>query len=328
MKIIFNNKKEAIGAKIKLPTNKIIQVMARKEVILSAGTFGSPQILMLSGIGPEAHLKEKGIEVVYNSPQVGKNFQDQPFIPIIMTTSNGIATLVQTVETVTKFDTLPLATIFSQLSLNKSQNCPDCQVYSFVVPVASPLSTLLCVLLNRLEDVYCSATAQANIQGEILLSYMTLMYPKSKGEILLKSNNINDKPIIHTRYFNNTDDLEKLVNCTIDFLKVLNTPSMEELGADVYDLEISHCKDLEFDTREYWECLTVHTASSHHHPCCTCAMGPADAGVVDTKLKVHGVKRLRVVDMSVARQIIKGYALTVMIAEKTADDIKAEYGML
>ncbi|KAJ0175815.1 hypothetical protein K1T71_008974 [Dendrolimus kikuchii] len=328
-KIIFNKQKTAVGIEIKLCNKKIIKAMARKEVIISAGTVNSPQLLMVSGVGPAKHLKEKGIEIVTDSPYVGDGFQDQPFIQLLLSGKKGISTLLQNFETITSVNNFVLPAIFSQTVLNnKSNNYLDCQINTFVVPVASPLPTILCESVQRLDKKHCAATARFSFESEILLNYATITRPKSRGKIELQSKNIEDKPVIRTGYFTVTEDLEKFTDCVQDFLTILKTPTMRNLKSKVSYLDICNCKDYKFGTREYWKCYILNTPTTHGHPCGTCVMGPEGKGVVDAQLKVYGIKNLRVVDASVMPTVMKGVAPVIVIAEKIADEIKREYGML
>ncbi|ROT77248.1 putative glucose dehydrogenase [Penaeus vannamei] len=184
----------------------------------------------------------------------------------------------------------------------------------------------------------------------------SLLRPKSRGSVTLRSRNPTDLPVIDPNYLSHPDDLETLVAGIKIALNLGNgTSFMENFGAEFHDKPVPGCKLKSFGTDDYWACYVRHMASSFWHPAGTCKMGPVSDpdAVVDHKLRhfielsltpissgslfpqcpsstrVRGVSGLRVVDASVMPVITSGPILApvVMIAEKAADDVKKEWGI-
>lgn len=142
--------------------------------------------------------------------------------------------------------------------------------------------------------------------------------PDHRGYVSLKSLDVKDSPYIYTNTFSNENDLEDTVSYIEDFLRVLNSSYFESIGAEL--VKLPQCGGLE--TREYWKCYVKCLSTTYYHYSGTCAMGQ----VVDSRLRVYGVKNLRVVDASNMPTITSGNinAPTIMIGEKASDMIKED----
>ncbi|XP_060803698.1 ecdysone oxidase [Amyelois transitella] len=324
-RVVFK-KDRAVGVKVSLPNGRTMIVKANKEVILSAGAINSPQILMLSGIGPKEHLKEMHIEVIKDLP-VGQNLQDHIVVPIAIPGKRDIYSIIDNVKMFGIIDKFPLDAILGFTALDKSQKYPDYQTTATYLPMGNSVSTLYCNQLLNLEDQVCVNLANLNKRGVVIYALLTYLHPKSRGEIKLRSNNPQDEPLIYMKYFSNEDDIEGFSKCVEDYITVINTSYFKSVASDVPDIEIAQCKDYSFGSHDYWRCYVVNVAGTQYHPVGTCHMGPD--GVVDETLKVRGVKGLRVVDASVMPKIISGNinAPVIMIAEKASDMIKKEHKM-
>ncbi|CAB3238749.1 unnamed protein product [Arctia plantaginis] len=326
-KILFDTHKRAIGVELKLTDGKLIQVKARKEVVLSAGAISSPQLLMISGVGPKEHLEKMSIDVLFNSPNVGRNLQDHPMVPIFITIDKKFSSIIENIEPLKYLDRFPMPVIVGFAALNKSQGYPDYQVTAVPVPVASIFPTLLCSTLFTINDGPCTVLAKNTKLRGALVGLVGHMQPKSRGKIILRTSNPEDSPLIYSGYYNNTEDLEDFAKYVEDYVSVMNTPYFRNLKPEIIDLRVPQCQDLKFPSHEYWKCYILNLSSSHYHLVGTCAMGVEGVGVVDERLRVRGVRGLRVVDASVMPTITRGNtnAPTIMIAEKAADMIKHDY---
>ncbi|XP_062527340.1 ecdysone oxidase-like [Bombyx mori] len=328
-KVLFNDAKEAVAVEI-VRDGETYFVGSRREIIISAGAINSPKLLMLSGIGPKEHLTEMAIPVISESPNVGKNLQDHATVPFIITENKSKVTVVQNLEIFANLDEMPAPCLMGFAAINKTQTIPDYQVKFFVFPVGTIIPVWICNFVFGLADSICVSMAKATQSKGVILVLVILLYPKSTGKVILKSNNPEEPPLIYTGYYSQDEDLENHAKYIQDFLTVLDTEYMKKTNALPLDLDVTNCEDYEFNTFEYWKSYALNTATTLWHPVGTCAMGPEGVGVIDYKLRVHGVKKLRVIDASSMPKIVGGNtnAPTIMIADKGADIIKADHGFL
>ncbi len=298
----------AIGVKLR-HQGKIRIVRASREVIVSCGAIKSPQLLMLSGIGPAAELDKHGIPVRHELPAVGQNLQDHLKIHCTWKCTQAITyhranrpwnKLKAGMRWLTSKSGFATSNIWEAGGLirgNENVDYPNLQ-YHF-----APIS--------------------ANYQGrKIVLSQgFTLqvdqLRPASRGSITLNSANPIDKPAAHFNYLSKTHDLQELVEGYRKINELVMQPAFIAFRGDRTDPapEIKSAREIENWIRQ--------TASTDFHPCCTCRMGNDDNSVVDAEMKVHGIEGLRVVDASVMPQIVSGNlnAPTQMIAARAADFI-------
>lgn len=327
-KLIIENQR-VLGVEVKLSDNSIINLFARKEVIVSAGAINSPHLLMLSGIGPKRELEELGINVVVDAPDVGKNMEDHPILTLVIKGKEGNTTIEENIQQYfSNLFRFPAPTIVGHVALNRYDSVPEYQAFVYPAPASSPIPVLLCTHVTKLGDRICSAVSKAGKNNELVLINLNYLTPKSKGFIKLVSKDPEHQPAIYTGYFSDPQDLETFTDNVLDFLTVLNTPTLRNMNAEVVDLDVEYCKDYKFGTRDYWRCYIRNLIATQYHFCCTCHMGPY--GVVDTKLRVRGITGLRIVDASVLPKIVKANlnAPVIMIGEKAADMIKSDHGMI
>lgn len=293
---------------------------ASKEVILSGGAFNSPQLLMLSGIGPRDELERQGIQLRVDLPGVGKNLQDRYEVAVINRMKFREWHIYKDVQFAPgdpqfhQWDTRRsgiYATNGSVLSILKRS------------PVAEGAPDLFCMaLLTNFQGYYPNYTQRfprdLNFLSWIVLKAHTR---NRKGEIRLRSRDPRDTPRINFHYFEEgaAEDLKAVID-GIRFVRKLNTSLADN---DLLDEETLPGKD--FQTDEQLEQFVRENAWGHHASC-TCAIGPeSEGGVLGGDFRVHGTHGLRVVDASVFPRIPGTFIVCAvyMIGEKAADVILA-----
>ncbi|XP_075975233.1 ecdysone oxidase-like [Anticarsia gemmatalis] len=316
-KIIFGEDKRAIGVEVQTQDGKILNLKTKKEVIVSAGTFNTPKLLMLSGIGPADHLKSKGIEVISDLP-VGENLQDHVSVIIV----NSLEEIKDSFPQPTPYE-LPGASYSGFVALNKSSNYPDYQVTTFM---ATPQMILLyCSFGFRFKDEICDAMVKSDDTRLHAYNEIININPISRGKVLLKSNDPLDDPVVYNGFFSNKQDVENLIDYIQDNSAILNTTYHRSINSTMSDV-YPKCNEFELGSRDYWRCYIMCVSSGLSHLTSTCPMG----NVLDGRLKVHGVKGLRVADASVMPTVTRGnpYASVIMIGEKAADFIKEDHNLV
>ncbi|CAK1541978.1 unnamed protein product [Leptosia nina] len=316
-RIVIDEDNIARGVEFETEDKKTIRAWARREVIVSAGTMNSPRLLMLSGIGPEKHLGKFNINVKKNLP-VGYNFHDHTISLISIKTEESSGS-----SPAPDPHTLPFPVFTGFIALNDSQTCPEYQTLIFVVPNDSEAPLQLCSFNLGFEDYICQNIFQAGKGRNTLYVNLSLLHPKSRGRVKLRSSNPHDPPVVEPETFSNIQDLHDLAKYVADFAKIVNSTYFRSINAEFVDLVSPMCKEWEFGSQQYWRCYVLNTMTTLWHYVGTCAMGT----VVDSQLRVYGVRRLRVVDASVMPRIVGGNTNVpvIMIAEKAADFIKRQH---
>ncbi|MFT4939812.1 MAG: choline dehydrogenase [Paraglaciecola sp.] len=314
-KILF---KDGAATGVKLSLNgKPIELQASKEVIVSAGAINSPQLLMLSGIGPQKHLAEKGIECLHDIPAVGQNLQDH-LDAIVQHRCEAKVGYAVTFGAMPGYIKAAFQYLFKRKGMLTSNVAEAGGFAKTQYATALPdiqYHFLPAILLN-----HGRTTAFGHGYGVHVCS----LYPKSRGEIRLRSNDPAHKAIIDPRYLTHDDDKKVMIDGV--------RKAREILAAAVFDQyqsrEIGPGPQAQTD-EQILEFIRKR-GESIYHPIGTCKMGRVDdpTTVVDETLCVKGVKGLRVVDASVMPSLIGGNtnAATIMIAERAADLIKQLYG--
>lgn len=315
-------------------------VRARKEVVLSAGATNTPQILMLSGIGPKSHLQQLGIPVVQNL-RVGYNLQDHQAVGGVIFTVNESVALkfervlnLETMITFADYHRGPLAIpnaeaiAFLETRANASRRDDYADVELLFVGgsyISNPFNKAAFGLSDQLWNTVYEPLKDA----DTWTVFPMIMRPRSRGRLWLRSADPFDKPIIRPNYFAVAEDLETMVRGIKAAIAVANTRAMRQFGSEFHRIPIPGCSHHVFMSDDYWRCQAMHVTNTIYHLCGTCKMGPASdpTAVVNARLQVHGVRGLRVADASIMPFVPTGHinAPTVMIGEKVSDMIKEDH---
>jgi len=285
------------------------------EVLLSAGAFGSPQLLMLSGIGPAAHLAEHGIGLVHELPGVGANLHDHPDVVMVVDAPKltdlfglslaGVARLVRGLFEWRRSRSGPLTTNFAEaggfIKSAPEEAIPDLQLH-FVV--------------GKLVD-----HGRKTVLGHGYSCHVCLLRPKSRGTLRLASADPQVMPLIDPAFLNDPDDTVRLVRGFKRMRALMQQPALARHGG-----RESQASALAQSDAQIEQFVRLH-ADTIYHPVGTCRMGPDAMAVVDARLRVRGVAGLRVVDASVMPSVVGGNtnAPVIMMAEKAVDMIREDH---
>ncbi|XP_063619043.1 ecdysone oxidase-like [Cydia splendana] len=315
-RILFDKYSHAIGVEALTKDRELINIMADKEVIITAGAFNTPKLLLLSGIGPKVDLKNLGIELISDLP-VGQNFKEHP--PVLVAYKMKLSSDVKP----TNYGKYPFPTLIGFIALNKSENYPDTQSICYIISNDPDAALSLCSFNFGLSNDTCQALYEAGKGTEILFCIQILLHPKSSGTIKLRSANPEDDPLIYLRTYSEKQDVENMVDACRELGRIRVSRYYKSVYGEVLDLRQPKCSGLIYGSRGYWRCQTLSTRWSSWHYSSSCAMGR----VVDSNLRVIGVQRLRVADSSAMPSIPRSNIMgpVIMIAEKAADMIKADH---
>lgn len=278
-------------------------VQANHEVIICTGTINSPQLLMLSGVGPKETLGKLGIPVVMDLPGVGQNLQDHLMVPIAYHATQPVSLAAATdPEEATKFQANGMGMLTSNIGeaggfikLNPDSPAPELQFH--------------------FAPGWFIMHGAGNPEGHGLTLAPGVVGVKSVGSLTLRSANPNDPPMIDPNYLAEDADMEVLVEGVKIGRKILNSPAFDVYRGEEYLPGTAVQSDE--DIREFIR----NWVQNIYHPVGTCKMGNDPMAVVNTNLQVHGIQGLRVADASIMPFIINANTNNpcIMIGEKCAD---------
>ena len=277
------------GVELRRGSAAPVRIQAKSEVILSSGGINTPKLLMLSGIGDEAHLRTMGIPVVVHSPEVGQNFQDhilhggciwepKEHVPHRNSAANASGFLKTQADLIT----------------------PDVNLVQIELPYASEVIT---------KQFSPPPTSWALCAG--------LVAPKSRGVVRLRSANPADRPIVDARFLSHPDDVKALAQGIEVCRDIGNSPAMR----DFVKREVAPGQKL---TGQAIDDFVRNGATTYFHQAGTCRMGKDPQAVVDARLRVRGVQNLRIADSSIMPRIaaVATMASCALIGERMAEILK------
>lgn len=279
---------------------------AAREVLLSGGALNSPQLLMLSGIGPAGHLRKHGIDVLHDLPSVGENLQDHL----------DICTLQHATQRITYDRASEVRTAFDYF-LRGHSGIGTSNVAEAGGFVRSRLASDRADVQFHFVPAMLDDHGRRRLAGDGYTVHACFLHPRSRGRVSLVSGSAGDKVRIEANYLSDPEgfDLKMMLECAKLSREIFAQKAFDPYrGAPIFPAR-NDCSDEELIE------FIREKAETVYHPIGTCRMGEDEASVVDSSLRVRGVEGLRVIDASVMPKLITGNtnAPTIMIAERAAD---------
>ncbi|XP_072399482.1 LOW QUALITY PROTEIN: glucose dehydrogenase [FAD, quinone]-like [Diabrotica undecimpunctata] len=308
---------------------------ASKEVIVSAGTFQTPQLLMLSGIGPKDHLNALNIPVIQDLA-VGSTLRDHACFYGLTFSTNYTEPIVPLENYVGQFlkGVGPLAApgnnqgvAFYESQYTRGTGYPDIEIMFIPSNATNDLSQRAFRLTNQTyEDVwkYIDRTRS-------FVLYIVSLHSNSIGTVRLRSKNPFDYPLIDNRFLSDPGnrDLRRIHEGILIMMRLARTKAMRSIDTKLQGGPLRACSQYVYQSRDYWFCAIRQMTMNLYHPVGTTPMGPNPhlGDVVDSECRVHGVQGLRVVDGSVFPFTLAGHPMApiALVAEMVSDFIKNQY---
>ncbi|XP_075163252.1 glucose dehydrogenase [FAD, quinone]-like [Haematobia irritans] len=314
----------------------LLRVNVGREAILSAGAIDTPKILMLSGVGPKPVLHKAGIPLIHDLP-VGENLQDHVGIAMFMALDGEAKDDKEDLENIFQYliyhkgplSSLGSYVIFNQAHVNCSNPYPDIAIYATVIK-RGDLNTMD-IVVNTLGLKYSFKSHLKTIipDQNIVLVYVTLLNPKSRGSLQMKSASPLHAPIINANYLEDPQDIDYLLQGIQYVEKLVETHALCQRNGNIIRFALPECDARPYKSCDYWKCYMKYFSTTLFHPTGTAKMGSLNDSttVVSPRLLVKGVENLRVIDASIMPFVPSANTNgpTVMIAEKASDIIKEDW---
>lgn len=311
-RVVFEGKR-AVGVEIDSPDGARV-IRARREVILSGGTYNSPHLLMLSGVGPAAHLKDHGIAVVHDSPGVGRNLQEHPCAMLEFNAKQPVTFLNHL-----RWDRIALNSLLWAFT-GKGTMATQVNSCNVVIRTAPHLERPdLQIMVNPIRfDAQPWFPGIKAVQEHVFWAGIVQLHPDSRGWVELKSADPRQEASVTLNILSEESDREQMRRAFRTTRKIYNTAPMSDYIASERTPGAQVESDADLDAFIRASCYVA------QHPTSTCAMGMGKRSVVDNELRVIGVEGLRVADCSVMPTVPGGNTNlpAFMLGEKAADLIR------
>ena len=313
-KIIMDGDR-AVGVRCFDADKKPFEIHCTKEVLLSSGAFGSPQIMLRSGLGPKEEISKHGIDHIVDLPGVGKNLQDH-IDYLSVHKYNSMHLIGFSLKSIFyKFPLEILKYIFKKVGIFTST----------IAEAGAFLKTSESVPVPDIQLHFAPAMVidhgRTSVWGHGMSCHTCLLRPKSTGEVTLRSSDPFEDPVIDPKFLSHPDDMKVMVEGYKKMMEILHTEPFNKYIQDHVQrpIDLEDDKDIEQAIRE--------DADTVYHPVGTCKMGSDEMSVVDNRLKVHKTNGLRIVDASIMPTLVGGNtnAPTIMIGEKASDIILEDW---
>lgn len=308
-RIEFNENKEAISV-IVSTKSQVARVKVRKEVILAAGAFHSPLILMRSGIGDNDI--DNNVNLIHRSPAVGRNLFDHMNFPLFVSINTSASVTKDKILSAREIHRylVDSSGILSTTAVIGSGRVNDYGVILFGMGSADE-QALKDVANFKTDTFRAFFPLHANSSQEGFVALSTCLLPKSRGRVRMKS---NFDMLIDPAYLSDDYDMECMRNAIRLNMRMIDTKAFQRVGAKIHWPKLKACQNFgpfEGDPNDrYLDCILRHGALTAHHPGGTCAVGK----VIDENFKVIGVKKVRVADGSVLPTPVSGFPNSIIIA--------------
>ncbi|KAE9534734.1 hypothetical protein AGLY_008026 [Aphis glycines] len=336
-KIIFEGEK-AVGVEFENSVGELIQVKSKKNVVLSAGPIGSPQLLMESGVGPKTLLDSLKIPVVVENDNVGLNLQAHPtFLGIVVKFEMQPVKSYSISEMVFEYlmkHTGPLATIglcsFTGFIDIDGNGIPDIQILFYYYSQDDTVFMPSQLDAFNFNDNITEQIIDLNEENDIKLIGISLLRPKNTGKVTINKTCDGDEyePVIEFGSLDD-EDVETLVKAIHWVKNLVESEAFKHYGPTIVPLKIEGGPEPDVDSDEYWKCVIKHLTIMNIQMAGTSSMATdSSKGVVDEDLNVFGTDGLMVVDSSALPIMFsaESCAPSIMVAEKAADIIKEKLG--